>query len=165
MSVDFRDHRDDAESGFDQTGSIVGGGRTRKIKRTCSLSNLPIAHYKNEDYIYDEKIMRNPGMQKNVQKEAGSAVTAQPTNGSTSTQNGAVGGGASKVKKSLPTAPTPTAGTQKKSKPQTPSQPALAAITIESQAQVVNSVASKLAIEKQPMTNGDQNIMPQISNS
>ena len=120
MSVDFRDHRDDAEIG-DHLGSLAGVGSTRKIKRTLSSSFKPtIAHYKNEDYIYDEKIMRNPGMQKNIQKETGSAVTAQPANGSTSTQNGAVGG-VSKVKKSLTTAPAPTVTTQKKSKPQTPS--------------------------------------------
>jgi hypothetical protein len=64
MSVDFRDHRDDADTG-DQFGSLAGVGRTRKIKRKPHLSKLSIAHYKNEDYIYDEKIMRNPGMQKN----------------------------------------------------------------------------------------------------
>jgi hypothetical protein len=64
MSVDFRDHRDDAESG-DHFGSLAGVGRTRKIKRNSSSSKMTIAHYKNEDYIYDEKIMRNPGMQKN----------------------------------------------------------------------------------------------------
>jgi hypothetical protein len=64
MSVDFRDHRDDAESG-DQFGSLAGVGRTRKIKRNSSSSKMTIAHYKNEDYIYDEKIMRNPSMQKN----------------------------------------------------------------------------------------------------
>jgi hypothetical protein len=64
MSVDYRDHRDDADTG-DQFGSLAGVGRTRKIKRKPQLSKLSIAHYKNEDYIYDEKIMRNPGMQKN----------------------------------------------------------------------------------------------------
>lgn len=43
MSVDFRDHRDDADMG-DQFGSL-GVGRTRKIKRKPHLSNLTIAHY------------------------------------------------------------------------------------------------------------------------
>ena len=101
--------------------------------------------------------MRNPGMQKNVQKEPGSAAATQPTNGSTLTQNGANGGSVSKVKKSMPTASTTAAVPQKKSKPQTPSQAALTPNIIESQPQIVNSVVSKMVIEKQPMTNGDQN--------
>ena len=89
-------------------------------------------------------------------------MTAQPANGSTSTQNG-VAGGASKVKKSLPTAPA--VSSLKKTKPQTPSQAALATITLESQPTIINSVASKLPIENLAMTNGDQNLMSQISNS
>lgn len=34
----------------------------RSSVTSFKIYNLQIAHFKNEDYIYDEKIMRNPGM-------------------------------------------------------------------------------------------------------
>jgi len=63
------------------------------------------------------------------------AVASQAANGSTSTINGGAvnQGAANKVKKSIPTAPAQTVTSQKKTKPQTPSQAAFASITPESQ--------------------------------
>lgn len=84
--------------------------------------------------------MRNPGMQKNAQKEASSAVTVQPTNGGASIQHGTVS--ASKVKKPASNAPVPTAAIQKKTKPQTPSLAALTVNTLATPQQAIPSVAS-----------------------
>ena len=42
-------------------GIGIGGGRTRKIKRKyhCTLIKSSVANKLNDDYIYDEKVMRN----------------------------------------------------------------------------------------------------------
>jgi hypothetical protein len=46
---------------------IAAPGRSNVSYSISNNSNA--AHFKNEDYIYDEKIMRNPGNQKNAQKD------------------------------------------------------------------------------------------------